>query len=115
MLFWRAVVKLFSPLVKLDLQILFELDLTQPIDPRPARVECSIEQATEADLDEILDMQMKLLPPEVVSQLSDEEELQYAQLLRARASARENFARAMRAGPQTASREIPARQLRQPA
>ena len=97
-LLWRAVVKLFAPLLRLDLQILFEFDLRAPLEPRRARLECSIEQATEAELEDILDMQMKPLPPDAVSQLSDQGELQYAQLLRVRARAHDSFARAMRAG-----------------
>ena len=97
-LLWRAAAKLCSPLVKLDLQILFEFDLTAPIAPRPARVECAIAQATEAELDEILDMQMRLPSAEAVAGFSDAEELAYAQLCRMRAKGLENFLTAMRAG-----------------
>lgn len=97
-LLWRAAVKLASPFAKLDLQILFDLDLTRPLEPRAARVECSIERASESDLDSMLDMQMRLLQEVDPAQLSDAEELEYARYLRARAAGRESFARALRAG-----------------
>jgi len=97
-LLWRALVKLCSPLVKLDLQVLFELDLTSPIAARAARIECQILQAGEAELGEILDMQMRLPAPESVASLSDAEELAYVQLCRAREKGFENFVTALRAG-----------------
>ena len=97
-LFWRTVVKLASPFVKLDLQILFEMDLREPLEPRPARVPCVIEPGTEADIEAILDGQMRLLSPVELEELSDEEELQYTHFVRARAKAQEGFRHAMRAG-----------------
>ena len=54
--FWKAIVKLLSPLVRLDVEILYDLDLKQPIEQRPPKIECRIEQATEADLDRIVEM-----------------------------------------------------------
>ena len=77
-LLWQAFVKLLSPLVRLDVEILFELDLTQPVEQRQAKIECRIEQATEADLDAVVDMQTQ--PGE------------------ARATARETFLDSMRVG-----------------
>jgi len=97
-LFWRALVKLLSPVVKLDLQILFEYDLSAPIAAKAARVECTITQATEHDLEEIVDMQLRLPPPEVVATFSDKQELEYAKLCRLRASAIGTFVTAMHAG-----------------
>jgi len=95
---WRAFVKLLSPLVKIDLHILYDKDLTVPIEQRQAKIDCRIERATAADLDEIIDMQMPQPPSEAIDQLSDEQELQYAQLALARAKAKETFLRTMRAG-----------------
>jgi len=95
---WRVLVKTFSVLAKLDLQILFEIDLKEPITPRAARIECTIEKATEADLDEILDLQMQLPAPETLENLCDLEELAYAQRALAREKAKRSFALAMRAG-----------------
>jgi len=95
---WHIFVKLCSPLLKLDLQILFEMDLTGPVEQHAAQIECEIEQATEADLDEMLDLQMKLPSRETVEQLSDDEELQYVQAAFARDQARRSFQQAMRAG-----------------
>ena len=97
-LLWRGFAKLCSPLVKLDLQILFEFDLSSPITQRAARIECEISQAAETELDEILDMQMRLPAPETLVNLSDAEELAYAHLCRMRAKGLENFLAAMRAG-----------------
>ena len=73
---WRTVVKLLSPLVRLDLEILFDLDLTLPVEQRRAKIECRIERATEADLDAV----MRMHPPD------------------ARATTRDAFLTAMRAG-----------------
>lgn len=95
---WRTLVKLLSPLVKIDLQILYEYDLTKPVVVQQARIDCGIGPATPADIEDILDMQMQLLPPELVAQLSDEEELQYALMCRARANAHDTYVRAMQAG-----------------
>ena len=97
-LLWRAFVKACTPLAKLDLQILFQFDLTTPLAPRAARVECAIAQASESDLEEIVDMQMRLPPPEALNALSDAEELRYVQLCRLRADALGNFTRALHAG-----------------
>jgi GNAT superfamily N-acetyltransferase len=97
-LLWRTVVKLCSPVVKLDLQILFELDLSRAVEARRARVDCTLERASEADIDEILDMQMRVLAAVDAAQLSDEDELEYAKYLRMRATAHEVFVKAMRAG-----------------
>jgi hypothetical protein len=98
--FWHLFVKACSPIVKLDLQILFELDLSQPIEPRRARVDCSIQPATESEIDEILDMQMPLPQREQLRDLSDDEELRHAQSVMAREKARRAFQAAMRAGEQ---------------
>lgn len=94
---WRATVKLLSPLAHVDLHILYDKDLTQPIEQRPPKIDCRIEQATPADVDEIVNMQMGL-PPAPAEGLSDEEELQYAQIAQLRARARDTFLRTMRAG-----------------
>ena len=95
---WRATVKLLSPLVKIDLHILYDKDLTQPIEQKQAKIECTIGPATTGEIDEIVDMQMVLPPPEALNRLSDEEELMYAQLAQMRARAKETFLRTMRAG-----------------
>ena len=49
-LLWRIIVKLLSPVAKVDLQILFEYDLTRPIPERQARVECQIGPADESEM-----------------------------------------------------------------
>jgi len=95
---WRATVKLLSPVVKIDLHILYDKDLTQPIEQRQPKIECTIGPATPEEIDEIVDMQMVLPPPEALEHLSDDEELMYAQLAQMRARAKETFLRTMRAG-----------------
>jgi GNAT superfamily N-acetyltransferase len=97
-LLWRIAVKLSSPLVRLDLQILFDFDLTQALEARPAKIDCQVEPAGEADIDSILDMQMRRLTPEEVALLSGEDEIRYAVMLRARANARDTYRRSMAAG-----------------
>jgi hypothetical protein len=99
-LLWRVVVKLLSPIVRLDQQILFEFDLTGTLSPRKPKVDVVISQAGPGDIDDILDMQMRLLAPEEVAQLSDVDELSYAQLLRVRKNAYDEYVAAMRAGEQ---------------
>ena len=97
-LLWRSFVKLLSPVVKLDLQILFELDLRQPIEAYRPQLDCTIEAADESNIEEIIDVQMRLPPRPVVADLPDSMELRYAQVQRARAEARAGFLQAMRAG-----------------
>jgi ribosomal protein S18 acetylase RimI-like enzyme len=97
-LLWRSFVKLLSPLGQVHLQILYEIDLREPIEAFRARTDCTIEIASEADIDEILDVQVKLPPREVVAHLPDDDELRYAQLAAARAETRAGFLQAMRAG-----------------
>ena len=95
---WRIVVKVCSPIAKLDLQILFEIDLKQPIEQRQARLDCVIEAAGETDLDEILDLQVQLPPPESLGEMTDSQELQYAQTARVRDRGKRSFEQALRAG-----------------
>ena len=97
-LLWRGLRKLFSPVIMLDLQILFDLDLTQPFEVKHSRIDCVISQAGEDDIDAILDMQMQRLAPEAVAQLSDPADLQYVLLLRQRATAHATYQTGMRAG-----------------
>ena len=97
-LMWRIMVKLLSPVLRVDIQILFDLDLTEPVPVRPAKIECEIRQTDAAELDEILDMQMQRLLPEQIAQLTDAQELQYAQLMRARAKAIDTYQKGLRAG-----------------
>ena len=97
-LLWRVLMKVFSPVAKLDLQILFDLDLTKPFEVKRSRIDCVISQASEDDIDDILDMQMQRLAPEEVAQLSDSAELQYATLVRLRATAHATYQTGMRAG-----------------
>lgn len=97
-LLWRVVVKLLSPVVRLDQQILFEFDLTGSLSTRKPKVDIVISQADPGDIDDILDMQMRLLTPQEVAELSDIDELHYAQLMRVRKNAYDEYAAAMRAG-----------------
>lgn len=97
-LVWRAFKKLFSPLIKIDYQILYEIELVDTFVALNSRIECTIEQANETDIDNIIDMQMRLLPPDTVAALSDADEMQYALMCRARANARSEYVRAMAAG-----------------
>lgn len=99
-LLWRIFVKLLSPVLRLDMQILFELDLSRPVEVRAARVEYRIDRAGEDDIDEILDMQGQRLTPAEEVALSAVQEIQYARMLRARASSRRTYARQLRAGEQ---------------
>ena len=70
-LLWRLAVKALAPVVTLDHQILFEIDLTRPVEQRVARVPCTIEPATEADLEAIADAPYPPAPEPDWSALSD--------------------------------------------
>lgn len=99
---WRVLTKLLSPVVHLDVQVLFEIDLTQPIEARAPRIDCLIEQATESDLDRILDSRFTPLERVDESRLSDEEEYEHLRrerdYVRMRGSVREEMRHALRAG-----------------
>ena len=99
---WRALAKLLSPAVELDIQILFDFDLTQPIEQRRARVECSIEEATAKDVDELVEMRFPPFQVGDESRLSDADEYRLAVAERdralARASARIRMRQWLRAG-----------------
>lgn len=96
-LFWRIMAKLLSPVVSIDTQMLFEFDLTQPVEPRSALVECTVGQATEADLDALVDQQLSRPPPDD-AELSDEDEYERAWLQRERARLRNEYRQWLRAG-----------------
>jgi len=85
---WRAVVKLLSPAVDLAAQALFDFDLTQPVEQRRARVECTITEATEVDTDELVEMRFPALPARDERRLSDADEYRLAVAESARARVR---------------------------
>lgn len=95
----KIVTKLALPVARLEFHILYEYDLTRPIREHPARVdtEYRIELATEADLVNVVDLQMPP-PPPAPAELSDAEDYSRAQLERSRAEAYANLLTAMRAG-----------------
>jgi ribosomal protein S18 acetylase RimI-like enzyme len=97
-LLWRIVMALLSPLFDLTMETLHDIDLTLPVEARRPRADCRIEPASEADLEEILDMQPKLCPAAARGELSDDEEYEQALQERSRASVRRGFIRAWRAG-----------------
>lgn len=88
---WRVIVKALAPVVTLDHQILFEIDLTRPIEPRQARVACRIDAATEADLESIADVPYPPVPAIDWAVLSDREEYEHLRYQRQRAFYRETF------------------------
>lgn len=73
-LLWRIIVKLLSPVALLDIQILFEYDLTRPIPERPARVDCQIRPAEESELVAIARQRYMPLAAGDETALSDSEE-----------------------------------------
>jgi GNAT superfamily N-acetyltransferase len=95
-LLWRALKKTASPLVDIDHQILFETDLTRPIEQRKARIDCVIEQATERDVDEIAWSRFPDLAPVADRELSDEEEYERALYQRQRAQMGKAFVQSTR-------------------
>ena len=90
-LLWRIWVKLLSPVVNLDHQILFEIDLSVPVAQRAARVECVIEQASEADIDRIVASHYPEAPPAAGHDLSDAEEYEWSVYARQRAHLARTF------------------------
>ena len=97
-LLWRVMVKAFSPLLRLDLQILFDFDLQQALATRSPKVALVITRADESDIDEILDQQMPRLTVDEIRTFNDTQDLQYAQMLRARGNAFDVYRRSMRVG-----------------
>jgi hypothetical protein len=95
---WRCLAKLVSPLVRLDGQILYDIDLAAPVRAIPARVDCVVDLARHEDLDAVVAMQFTPLPPETVAALPDREQLAHARLLRASAVMRQDYARRLRMG-----------------
>ena len=87
-LLWRVITKLLSPVLDLDCQILFEIDLSQPVEQRHARVECRIEPGTEADVDELLEMRIPSWRLGDAEELSDADEYRLLLVERERARAR---------------------------
>jgi len=92
---WDVCRKLVSPVVTLNCQFLFEIDL-DTVQLRYARIDCNIAQVVETDLDEIVDMEIR--PPEPSATWSDEDEHAAALQQLRRASLREKYLRALRAG-----------------
>ena len=95
-LLWRALMRATSPLVIIDHQMLLEIDLTRPIEPRKARIDCVVEQATEADLEEITWGRFPDLAPVGDRELSDDEEYERAWYLRQRAQMGKSFLQSTR-------------------
>ena len=54
LLFWKVLVKLVAPLGELSIEILYEKDLTPEIAPLPSRLDVTIREASEDDIDLIL-------------------------------------------------------------
>ena len=73
-LLWRIIVKLLSPFARLDIQILFEYDLTRPIPERRARVDCWIGPAEESEMADIARQRYKPLPAGDETTLTDSAE-----------------------------------------
>lgn len=73
-LLWRIIVKLFSPVVRVDIQILFEYDLSQPIKERRALVDCEIRPAQESEMAALARQRYKPLPADNDTPLTDSEE-----------------------------------------
>jgi len=96
-LLWRILAKLLSPVASVYTQMLFEYDLTRSIEPRPARIKCTVGLATEAELDALVDQQLdRPLPDD--AELSDEDEYHRAWLHRERARLRNEYREWFRAG-----------------
>ena len=90
-LLWKIVMRLLSPVVTLDHQILFEYDLTQPIEQRYSRVDITIEHASEAGLEEIAASVFPATPPAAYTGVSDAQEYEHARYERENAHSRESF------------------------
>jgi hypothetical protein len=95
---WRILAKAVSPFADVHTQMLFDFDLTKPVEQREARIECRVEQATEADLDALVDQRMTRVPADDGEELTDEEEYRRAWLRRERARLRDAYRRWFRAG-----------------
>ena len=92
-LLWRIIVKLLSPLVRLDIQILFEYDLTRPIPERKARVDCEIGPAEESEMATLAHQRYKPLAAGDDTSLSDSAEYDRAFYERQVANLRNDYLR----------------------
>lgn len=97
---WRSLAKLLSPVLRIDGQILYDLDLRESVKLIEARIECTVERASEEDIDDILAMQFGSLTSDEVAALSDDMQVRYARMQRTRAEAHRTYARQMRMGEQ---------------
>lgn len=97
---WRCTVKLLSPLLELEGQILYDLDLKVPVKVLQAKLPCTIDLASEADIDGILAMQFTTLTPAEQAALGDRDQLRYARLARTRLALHQEYARRLRLGEQ---------------
>jgi hypothetical protein len=96
-LLWRILAKLLSPVASVYTQMLFEFDLTQSIEPRAARIKCTVGLATEAELEALVDQQLDRPMPDD-AELSDEDEYHRAWLQHERARMRNEYREWFRAG-----------------
>lgn len=82
-LLWRVLTKTLSPLGRVGVEIVFEWDLTEPVEPKRAKTDIIVTEATEADAEAIADTLLGPLPPPDEAARSDADEYEVA--LRARA------------------------------
>ncbi len=61
---WKALVRLLSPLAGIEALILLEKSLSDPIEARPAKVAIDVDIASEDDLEAIVALRFKPVPPE---------------------------------------------------
>jgi len=90
---WKLLLKMLSPVAAMSHQILFDYDLTTPIAPCPARVDCEIGPATEAEIEEIVAARFPAFSPADFAGLPDDREYLIAYTERELARFEETFRR----------------------
>lgn len=96
-LLWKILTKPLSIFGRVSVEIFFDKDLTQPLDAKVAKVEITIIQATEADIDRLVAVEHGTPAADDVP-LSDAEEYEEELRARIRAHRAEMFAEDLRRG-----------------
>ncbi len=96
-LLWKILTKPLSLFGRISVEIFFEKDLTQPLDAKAAKVEITITQATEADVERLVTVEHGT-PVDDDIPLSDAEEYEEEFRARIRARRAEEFVEDVRRG-----------------
>ncbi len=96
-LLYKILIKCASPFARVGIDILFYMDLSEPLSEKHARIEIDIREASEAEIERLVRVQYGT-PLPLDARLSDDEEYEEALRTRQRAVYRERYAEDLRIG-----------------